>query len=110
MLLEAKDFMPGIYRLVRKTDKTGISGTGVVALVIIEQEAAIVKWITGKKSVVLWVKVQDMLDVHLNCHPDTGYLEQVGDQFWEHEVEMDVREDIMNILNKFKHLFIFKIV
>ena len=66
---------PGLYNMIRITDQTGVSGTGRVAQVaVFEDGSAVVRWMTGKDSTVCWAKVQDMLDVHINLHPETTKL------------------------------------
>lgn len=77
MYLEV-DVKPGMYMMIRKTDKTGISGNGEVAnIAVFKNGKAVVAWLTGKSSIVIWDKVQDMLDVHFNCHPDSTFLEPI---------------------------------
>ncbi len=75
----AHQFPPGMYCMNRTTDMTGVSGTGVVAEVaIFSNGKCVVCWTTGKDSVVVWDKIQDMLDVHINCYPDTSSLLRVS--------------------------------
>lgn len=69
------EYSEGMYELVRKTDVTGVSGTGVAAEVaIFSNGKVVVAWQTGKASVVVWDNIEDMLDVHVRCHPDTTEL------------------------------------
>lgn len=73
MYLEV-DIKPGIYKMIRKTDKTGVNGTGEVAYsAIFKNGKTVVAWLTGKSSIVIWDKVQDMLEFHFNCHPDAAF-------------------------------------
>ncbi len=84
---------PGLYDMVRVTDQTGVSGTGRVAQVaVFEDGSAVVRWMTGKDSTVCWAKVQDALDVHINCHPDTTKLIPVGALREQHQSPREVDE------------------
>lgn len=68
----------GLYDVVRKTDQTGVSGTGRVAqLCVFEDESACTRWLTGRDSTVAWAKVEDAIHVHLGAHPDATELKPV---------------------------------
>jgi len=79
--------LPGIYHLARKTDQTGVSGTGIVAYVVILPDGAcITRWHnTQYKSTVMWDNWQHMKAVHVDCHPDCNEL--VGPLMFEGEIE-----------------------
>lgn len=70
---------PGLYNLVRTTDQTGVSGTGRVAQVAVFADgSAATRWMTGKDSFATWASAEDMLDIHVKCHPDTTKLVPVA--------------------------------
>jgi len=79
--------LSGIYHLARKTDQTGVSGTGIVAYVVILPDGAcITRWHnTQYKSTVMWDSWQHMKAVHVDCHP--GCNELVGPLVFEGELE-----------------------
>lgn len=61
--------VPPIFRLFRKDDITGVSGTGAVAAgVVMPSGKAVMEWRPtrpgGPASVAVWEDVADMMEIH----------------------------------------------
>jgi hypothetical protein len=89
------------FHLVRTTDVTGVSGTGVVAHGCqFDDDTTVVRWLGDRPSTVVWASVDDALQVHGH-----GGLTQIhwldvatGDPCGaQHRWPQDGREDICNV-------------
>ena len=53
------------FALVRETDHSGVSGTGIVAYgVQFSDEHVVVRWNSGSPSTSLWDSIEELLTVH----------------------------------------------
>jgi len=56
---------PARFRLVRNSDVTGVSGTGIVAMGIRFTDGTVaMRWLTAARSTVLWDSIEDAERVH----------------------------------------------
>ena len=61
------------FKVERKYDITGVSGTGIVAEgVIFSDSTCIVRWITkqNKNSTNFYNTFEDFYDIHIKSHPE----------------------------------------
>ena len=69
-----------LFHLVRQTDSTGISGTGIVAEGVVYGDGTVImRWRGPHTSIAIWPSVQQMLNVH-GHYGDTRieYLIEIG--------------------------------
>lgn len=54
------------FRLVRDTDVTGVSGTGVVAEGVVFSDGTVaIRWVTGEhRSTVVWADLASVVAIH----------------------------------------------
>jgi hypothetical protein len=53
------------FKLMRKVDHTGVSGTGYVAQgVVFNDRSVVLKWHSGISSLVIYNDIADMLEIH----------------------------------------------
>jgi hypothetical protein len=63
--------MVRLFKMIRKNDTSGVSGTGhVLTGVVFDDGQTIVKWLSKTSSIGIWKSFDDFLAVHVTSHPE----------------------------------------
>lgn len=60
-----------VFKMIRKNDTSGVSGTGhVLTGIIFDDGITVVQWHSKSSSIGIWKKYEDFLSVHVLSHPE----------------------------------------
>jgi hypothetical protein len=63
--------MAKLFKMIRKHDTSGVSGTGhVLTGVIFDDGSVVVRWHSKTSSIGIWKSFDDFLAVHVTSHPE----------------------------------------